>query len=86
MEVEDGLSSPTVLEPPVAGDQGVVLVGQAVAVLPVVELAGGDPEPGDEARDGDLGALGPVADVSRRRRRGCRGEPRLRSEFPKLFF
>ena len=47
VEVEDGRLLP-VLEPPIAGDQRVVLVGQAVAVAPVVELAGGDPEPGDE--------------------------------------
>ena len=47
-------------EPPIAGDQGMVLVGQAVAGTPVVELAGGDSQPGDEWLDGDLGSLGPA--------------------------
>jgi hypothetical protein len=61
VEVEDGRLLPR-LEPPVARDQGIVLVGQAVACPPVVELAGGDPQPSDEPTPGDLGALGPVAD------------------------
>ena len=62
MEVEDGFLLP-VFEPPIAGDQGVVLVGQAVAGAPVVELAGGESQPGDESPGGDLGTLGPAGDV-----------------------
>jgi hypothetical protein len=54
---------PPVLQPPIAGDRRVVLVGQAVAGAPVVELAGGDPQPGDELLDGDLGGSGPAGDV-----------------------
>src|SRR3954451_14752849 len=62
VEVEDGLLLP-LFEPPIARDRRVVLVGQAVAGAPVVELAGGDSQPGDEPPDGDLGAPGPVRDV-----------------------
>ena len=65
VEVEDGLLLP-VLQPPIAGDQRVVLVGQAVACTPVVELARGDSQPRDEPLDGNLGASGPVAGRNRR--------------------
>src|SRR3954454_10586962 len=62
VEVKDGFLLP-VLQPPIAGDQRVVLVGQAVAGAPVIKLAGGDPQPGDELLDGDLGRAGPAGDV-----------------------
>ena len=61
MEVEDGLLLP-VLQPAIAGDPAVVLVGLAVAFPPVVELAGGDAEPRDEPPGADLGLLGPAPD------------------------
>jgi hypothetical protein len=62
VKVEDGFLLP-VLKPPVAGNQRIVLVGQAVPGAPVVELARGDSQPGDEPLDGDLRAFGPVGDV-----------------------
>jgi hypothetical protein len=62
VEGEDRLLLP-VFEPPVAGDQRVVLVGPAVAAAPVVELAGGDTQPGDEPVGRDFGACRPVGDV-----------------------
>ena len=49
-------------EPVVAGDEGVVLVGLAEPVFPVVELAGGDAEPGEEATSGEVRLVAPVAD------------------------
>jgi hypothetical protein len=49
-------------EPVVAGDPGVVLVGLAVAMLPGVPLAGGNPNPEEEADDGDAGFAGPAVD------------------------
>jgi hypothetical protein len=52
VEAEDGLLL-GVLEPVVAGDPGVVLVGLAVAVLPGMPLGGGDADPQKEASDGD---------------------------------
>jgi hypothetical protein len=61
VEIEDGLLLPR-LQPPVSGDQRVVLVGRAVACPPLVELAGGDAKPADESPDGDLGALRPIPD------------------------
>src|ERR1700722_7808605 len=62
MEVKEGFLLP-VLQPPIAGYQRVVFVGEAVTGAPVVELAGGDPEPADELLDGDLGGPGPAGDV-----------------------
>jgi hypothetical protein len=62
VEVEDGPFLP-VLQPPIAGDQRIMLVGQAVACAPVVELARGDAQPRDEPLDGNLGASGPPANV-----------------------
>ena len=73
-------------EPVVARHPGVVLVDLAEALLPVVELAGADADPGQEAADGDLGLVGSRSGRNRRAGRGCRGEPSSRSEFPKLFF
>lgn len=46
--------------PVVAGDQGVVLVGLAVAPLPAVELARGELQPGQQT---SLGQLGQLADA-----------------------
>ena len=74
------------LEPVVAGDPGVVLVGLAVAVLPGVELAGGDAEPGEEARHGDAGLARTSGGRNRRWRRGCRGEPRRPFRVPQALF
>ena len=62
VEVKDRLLLPS-FEPPIAGDERVVLVGQAVAGAPVVELARGDSQPGDELLDGELGPPGPAGDV-----------------------
>ncbi len=49
-------------EPVVARHPGVVLVDLAEAVLPVVELAGGKGDPGEEATSRDGGLVAPVAD------------------------
>jgi hypothetical protein len=49
-------------EPVVAGHPGVVLVDLAEALLPIVELAGADADPGEEMRDRDLGLVRPGAD------------------------
>jgi hypothetical protein len=46
----------------IARHQGVVLVDLAEAILPVVELAGADAEPGDEATSRNLCLVAPVAD------------------------
>ena len=85
MEVDDGRPLPR-LEPPVARDQCVVLVGQPVARRPVVELAGGDPEPADEPSHGDLGASGPVADVVDDGVAGVVGNPGAGQSSPSSFF
>ena len=49
-------------KPVVARHPGVVLVDLAEALLPVVELAGADADPGKEATDGDLRLVAPFAD------------------------
>lgn len=46
-------------ELPDAGDQRVLRVGQSEVRPPVVELAGGNAEPGDEPLEENLGAFGP---------------------------
>ena len=49
-------------KPVVAGDEGVMLVDFAEALFPVVELAGGKSDPGEEATSRDVGLVAPVAD------------------------
>jgi hypothetical protein len=49
-------------EPVIAWHQGVVFVDLAEAFLPVVELAGGQADPGQEATRRDAGLVAPVAD------------------------
>src|SRR5690242_5465590 len=61
MEADDGLLLPF-LQPEIAGNPAVVLVHLAVALPPVVELAGGDVEPPDEPPGADLGSLRPTPD------------------------
>jgi hypothetical protein len=52
--VKDRLFLPG-FQPPVAGDLAVVLVGNAIALAPLVELALGDAQPGDDLLGRDLG-------------------------------
>src|SRR5262249_5535157 len=59
LEVEDGLLLRG-LQPMVARDPGVVLVGLAVAALPLVPLAAGQAEPEQEGEHGDAGLAGPA--------------------------
>ena len=61
MEIDDGLLLP-ILQPKVPGNPTVVLVDLAVALPPVVELAGRDAEPPDEPPGADLGLLRPAPD------------------------
>src|SRR2546430_8273428 len=61
MEADDDLLLP-LLQPEVAGNPAVVLVHLAIAVPPVVELAGCDIEPPDESPGADLGLLRPAPD------------------------
>jgi len=61
LKVEDGLLLP-VLQPEVPGNPTVVLVDPAVALPPVVELAGAHAQPADEAPGADLGGLGAAPD------------------------
>ena len=85
VEFEEGRLLPRFV-PPVAGDQGVVLVGQATARPPIVELAGGDLESAEEASHGDLGAIGPVVDEVDEGVAGIVGNPDFVQNSPSSFF
>src|SRR5579863_601216 len=61
MKIDDRLLLP-LLQPKVPGNPTVVLVHLAVAVAPVVELAGPDVEPPDEPSGADAGLVGPAPD------------------------
>jgi hypothetical protein len=52
-----------------------VLVDFAVAFLPVVELAGAQADPANEAADADLGLVAPDADEVNEVIPGVRGNP-----------
>jgi hypothetical protein len=49
-------------QPVVAGHPGIVLVDLAETLDPVLVLAAADVDPGQEARDRDLGLVGPGTD------------------------
>src|SRR5262249_57396472 len=85
VKVEDRPPLP-VLQPPVAGDTGVVLVGLAVPLPPLVELALDDPQPGDEPTGRDLGPLRPAADEVDDRVAGAVSDPRPAQGAPSAFF
>jgi len=61
MKITNGLLLP-VFKPEVAWNLAVMLIGFAVAALPVVILTGSNPEPGNKVRHSDTGLLGPVFD------------------------
>jgi hypothetical protein len=83
--VENGLLLP-VFEPPVAGNLTIVLVDLAVAVFPVVELAGAQTNPPQQSAGGKLGALGPVVDVVDDLVAGVVGNPSAIQGSPSSFF
>ena len=63
-----------------------MLVDLAEAVDPVVVLAAGDAEPGDEARDRDVGLVRPGADEIDELVARVVGDPALVQSSPFLFF
>jgi hypothetical protein len=73
-------------KPVIAWDPGIVLVDLAEASLPVVELAGADADPGDEACDGDLGLVAPGADEIDDGVAGIVGDPAAFQISPSVFF
>jgi hypothetical protein len=73
-------------EPVVARDPGVVLVDLAEAVFPVVELAGADADPADEAPEGDVGLGAPGADEIDDGVAGVVGDPATFQGSPSVFF
>ena len=75
-----------VVEPVIAWDPGVVFVDFAETLLPVVELAGTDADPAEEARRGDVALLGPGADEIDEAITDVMGDPLAGQSSPRLFF
>src|SRR5437773_7315116 len=73
-------------EPMVAGHPGVVLVDLAEALLPVVELAGADADPGQEATRREVGLVAPGADEIDDGIAGVVGDPAALQISPSSFF
>src|ERR1700693_2059713 len=83
--VDDGLFL-LGLQPVVARDPGVVLVGLAVAALPGVPLGGADADPQEEAGHGDAGLAGPAVDEVHDGIAGVVGNPGAGQGSPSSFF
>jgi len=62
MVVQDRLLLPG-FQPKIAGNLAVVLIGLAVAIFPVVELAGTEFQPAEKLAGWQFGTHGPVFDV-----------------------
>jgi hypothetical protein len=73
-------------EPVIAWHPGVVLVDFAEAAFPVVELAGADAEPGQEATDGDIRLVAPGPDEVDELIAGVVGNPAAFQISPSSFF
>ena len=73
-------------EPVVAWHPGVVLVDLAEALFPVVELAGADADPGQEATGRDVGLVAPGADEIDDLVAGVVGDPAAGQSSPSSFF
>ncbi len=73
-------------KPMIAWDPGVVLVDLAEAPFPVVELAGADADPADEATEGDFGLVAPGAGEIDDGIAGVVGDPAPLQLSPRFFF
>src|SRR5207249_1597951 len=85
VEGKDGLLL-LLVQPVVAWDPGVVLVGLAVAVLPGVPLGSGQAEPKEEGEHGDAGFVGPLLDEINEGIAGVVGNPETFQGSPSSFF
>ena len=73
-------------EPMIARHPGIVFVDFAEALDPVVILTARDADPGDEARDRDVGFVGPGADEIDEQVARVMGDPTFVQGSPRLFF
>jgi len=73
-------------EPMIARHPGVVFIDFAEACFPVVELAGADLDPGEEAGRGDVGFVAPGADEIDDLIADVVGDPLAGQGSPRLFF
>ena len=74
------------LDPVIAGDEGLVLVGSAVTIDPGGELAASNAEPSHDAATDDLGLLGQVANEVDDLVAGVVGNPAAGQGSPSSFF
>ena len=72
-------------EPMIAWHPGVVFIDFAEARFPVVELAGADADPGEEASRGDVGFVAPRADEIDDLIAGVVGDPLAGQGSPRFF-
>src|SRR3954471_19024268 len=88
IEVVEGedLGPLPILEPEVAGDAAVVLVGCPQPPAPAIELAARHPEPSQQPPGRQLGAPRPVVDELDDRIAGSLGNPRSVQSSPSSFF
>ena len=84
-ECDNGLFF-AVFEPPIAWNPAVVLVDLTVALTPVVEFTLRDTQPGNKLLGRDPRPLEPIASVVDDLVTSVVEEPKIQSEFPKLFF
>ena len=85
MESDDRLLLP-VVDSEIAGDLAVVLVGLPVALSPVVELGIQNPQPADQAGNGNLRPFMPLLDVVDDLVTGVVGNPGGPQGSPSSFF
>ena len=75
-----------ILQPEIAGREALCRLGSSQPPAPAAELGSGDPQPLEQLPDRQSCLAGPAKDELERPRHGRLGEPRIPSEFPKLFF
>jgi hypothetical protein len=85
VEVQDRLLL-SVREPVVTGNAGVVLIGAAIALLPVIELTLGKPSPADDASDWEVREGCQVLDEVDDLVAGVMGSPEAVQGSPSSFF
>src|SRR3989442_8711292 len=85
MEADNGFFLPR-LQPEISGHPTVVLIGSSIALAPVVELAHGNAQPGNESSDADRALLRPAPDEIHHLIPHIVRHPGLGQSSPRLFF
>ena len=83
--IDDRLTFP-ILQPKIAGDQGIVLIGFTITFLPIVELTSSKPEPVGQMFHCNADALGPMFDEVDNSIADIMGNPGRFQSPPRSFF